>query len=282
MPDSKHARIPKYRVIANDLREQIDTGELRHGEQLPTEVELGKRYEASRNTVRDALRWLAGLGLVQPRVGQGTFVVDEISPFLTALTDVPDLPEELEAGFGGERDAYAAEVSAQGRMPKESEPRVEIKKATSMIAAELGLPTGSQIVIRHQKRYIDGAPYSLQTTFYPKRLVDEGATDLILADDMKSGVVRYLEEELDMKQAGWRDRITVRPPDQNEADFFNLAEDGRIAVFETFRTGYDASLRPFRLTVTVYASDRNQFVQRVGRVPPVGVLEDPAVSGGDG
>lgn len=122
-------------------------------------------------------------------------------------------------------------------------------------------------MIRNQQRYIDGAPYSLQTTFYPMGLVERGATRLIQAEDMPSGAVRYLEEKLGTRQAGWRDRITVRPPDQNEAEFFNLAEDGRTAVFETFRTGYDASLQPFRLTVTVYASDRNEFVQNVGSVP---------------
>jgi GntR family transcriptional regulator len=259
---------PKYRVIANDLRSKIESGDLERGSQLPTEGELQKKYEASRNTVRDAMKWLINLGLVQTRPGQGTFVVEEISPFSTALTSIPVLPEELEAGLGGERDAYSAEVSAQGRNPDQQDPTVEIQKASVGVAAqELQLTEESFVVVRHQRRFIDGAPYSLQTTFYPMHLVEEGATALIQAQDMPSGAVRYLEEKLGIKQAGWIDRITVRPPDQNEAEFFGLAEDGRIAVFETFRTGYDDSDRPLRLTVTVYASDRNQFVQTVGRVP---------------
>lgn len=270
---------PKYRQIASDLRDKIESGELGRGTQLPTEVELGKQYGASRNTIRDALRWLANLDLVQARTGQGTFVVDKPDPFRTALTDVQELPDEQEAGFGGEREAYAAEVSAQGRKPEQSEPKVEVKKATGVIAAELQLAEGSFVVVRHQERHIDGAPYSLQTTFYPMRLVEEGATDLIQAEDMESGAVRYLEEKLDIKQAGWSDRITVRLPDQNEAEFFNLPEDGRIAVFETFRTGYDGSLRPLRLTVTVYASDRNQFVQNVGRVPETQRPDTSALGG---
>lgn len=270
MPDH-----PKYRRIADDLRGQIESGELARGTRLPTEGELQERYGASRNTVRDALRWLGNHGLVQPRAGQGTFVVERPVPFRTALTDVPELPSEEEAGFDGERDAYAAETSAQGRKPEQHDPTVEIKKAEGVAAEELRLAEDSFVVVRHQKRYIDGAPYSLQMTSYPMRLVEAGATDLIRAQDMPSGAVRYLEETLGMKQAGWRDRITVRPPDQNEAGFFKLAEDGRIAVFETFRTGYDASLHPFRLTVTIYASDRNQFVQNVGSVP-VGQT-DPAL-----
>ena len=66
---------PMYRQIAEDLRQRIESGELPQGSQLPTELELRDRYEASRNTVRDAVKWLMNLGLVETRPGQGTFVV---------------------------------------------------------------------------------------------------------------------------------------------------------------------------------------------------------------
>ena len=45
---------PMYRQIAEDLRRQIEDGELRPGGQLRTELELTKKYNASRNTVRYA------------------------------------------------------------------------------------------------------------------------------------------------------------------------------------------------------------------------------------
>ena len=46
---------PMYRQIADDLRQKIESGELGSGRQLPTELELRDQYEASRNTVRDAV-----------------------------------------------------------------------------------------------------------------------------------------------------------------------------------------------------------------------------------
>jgi GntR family transcriptional regulator len=250
---------PIYRRIADDLRQKIESGELKAGGQLPTELELRDRYEASRNTVRDAVKWLINLGLVETRPGQGTFVVQKFDPFVTTLDSA--------TGFGGESDAYANVVSATGRKPTDSVPRVEIQQAEGVIAAELGLEQGSTVLSRHQQRLIDGAPYSLQTTFYPMRLVEQGAVKLIQAEDMRTGAMRYLEEELGIKQVGWRDRITVRAPDTTEATFFKLPEDGRIAIFETLRTGYDEFDNPLRLTVTVYPADRNQFVINVGRVP---------------
>jgi len=255
---------PMYRHIAEDLRAQIESGALARGSQLPTELELRERYEASRNTVRDAMN----LGLVETRPGQGTFVVEKIDPFVTTLvTDVNPLSSDKETGLGGEGTAYAAEVSAQGRKATDSNLRIEIQQATGVVAEELQIPEGTPVVSRHQQRLIDGTPYSLQTTFYPMRLVERGAVRLIQAEDMRTGVVPYLEEALGIKQVGWRDRITVRAPDSTEAAFFRLPEDGRIAIFETLRTGYDDTSRPLRLTITTYPADRNQFVIRVGRTP---------------
>lgn len=179
------------------------------------------------------------------------------------------LSSDKETGLGGEGTAYAAEVSAQGRKATDSNLRVEIQQATGVVTEELQLPDGTPIVSRHQQRLIDGTPYSLQTTFYPMHLVEQGAVRLIQAQNLKDGAVRYLEETLGVKQVGWRDRITVRAPDATEAAFFRLPEDGRIPVFETFRTGYDESGRPLRLTITTYPADRNQFVMNVGKTPAV-------------
>src|SRR3984893_7442574 len=89
---------PVYRLLADDLRKKIESGELGHGTQLPTELELREQYDASRNTVRDAVKLLLTRGLVETRPGQGTFVVQTIDPFITTLDSV--------TGVGGEGDAY--------------------------------------------------------------------------------------------------------------------------------------------------------------------------------
>jgi GntR family transcriptional regulator len=257
-----------YRQIAEDLRQQIESGQLGQGAQLPTEIELREHYDASRNTVRDAVRWLVTRGLVEIRPGHGTFVVGKVEPFLTSLLSVPDvLPVGHEIGPGSETTAYAAEVQAQGRKPQASIPRVEIQQANAMVQAELQLSQLSSVVCRHQQRRIDGTPYSLQTTFYPMEYVEQGAMQLIQGQDILPGVMAYLEDELGIKQVGWRDKITVRTADANETAFFRLPDDGRVAVYETLRTGYAESGRPLRLTVTTYPTDRNQFVIDVGTVP---------------
>jgi GntR family transcriptional regulator len=247
-----------YRQIAEDLREQIRSGKLRPGQQLETELELRERYGASRNTVRDAIKWLMNLGLVETRPGQGTYVVKKIAPFVTTLSGDPGT---------GDSKVYQYQVSQHGRTASLSEVQVEIQKAGAAVAAELGIPEGNQVVSRHQRRYIDETPWSMQTSFYPMGLALKGANNLLLAGNIEQGAVKYLADTLGLRQVGYRDWITVRTPDANEARFFNVPPDGRVAVFEIFRTAFDQTGTPMRVTVTVFPIDRNQFIVTIGDVP---------------
>jgi GntR family transcriptional regulator len=77
---------PLYRRIADDLQAQIVAGQLAPGSQLPPEAKLGKLFNASRNTIRDAIKFLIALGLAETRAGQGTLVVDPPDPLVTTLT----------------------------------------------------------------------------------------------------------------------------------------------------------------------------------------------------
>jgi GntR family transcriptional regulator len=271
---------PLYRMIAEDLRRKIESGDLPKDAEgrpdpsspLPTENDLQKEYGASRNTIRDAIKWLMSLGLVETRAGQGTFVVPKINPFVTTLTSAPQ-----RGGGGGESGVLMAEVRAFHREPMISDPRVEIQKADRAVARSLRIEEGDQVVVRHQQRYIDDTPWSLQTSFYPMTLVtQQGATDLIQATDIPDGVVAYLAEQCGIKQVGYRDTISVRTPDDNEVRFFKLPADGRISVFEIYRVGFDEEGNRFRLTVTVYPSDRNRLRVEVGIVPP---RRSPAADG---
>jgi len=255
---------PMYRQIAEDLQRRIESGEPAPGAQLPTELELRERYDASRNTVRDAIKWLITRGLVETRPGQGTFVTERITPFVSTLTGPPE---------GKETYVYLAEVVASSRTPDMSDPRVEMQRATGNVASALHIPEGTSVVSRHQQRFIDGTPWSLQTSFYPMALVEQGATKLIQATSIEPGTVDYLAEKCGIKQVGYRDSIAVRPPNEVEAAFFKLPADGRVSVFEVYRVGFDQDGARFRLTVTVYPADRNRLVAWVGDVPAV-ELED--------
>jgi GntR family transcriptional regulator len=169
--------------------------------------------------------------------------------------------------FGDEGSAFASEVSSLNRDVSLTDPRVEIQTAASVIAAELQLEEGSSVVSRHQQCHIDGRPWSLQTSFFSMHLVERGATHLLRASHIDNGISSYLDEVLGIKETGVREKIRVRAPDEYEEAFFGLPYDGRVAVIEVWRSGYEPTGQPLRLTITVYPADRNEFIADRGEVP---------------
>lgn len=128
---------PVYLQVAADLSARTESDELSRGQQLPTEPELRTVYGVSRNTIRDAVKWLAGRGQVGLRPGVGAFAA-KIDPFVTTLSANPDT-----GPGGGEGAAFGSEVEARSRMPSATSPRVEIQQATGSVAAELQLEEGT-------------------------------------------------------------------------------------------------------------------------------------------
>jgi GntR family transcriptional regulator len=249
---------PMYRAIADDLERQIKAGDLPPGRQLRTEQALQRKYRASRNTVRDAVKWLIARGLVETRPGQGTFVVEKPVPFITTLSTDPELgSSEGPVYWGGE------EVAPSAPDP----PRVEIQRADAGIALELSMNEGDEVVSRHQARFIGETPWSLQTSFYPMSLVERGAVRIIGTSDISQGTVQYLKETLGLRQAGYRDKITVRAPNESETSFFGVPADGRVMILAASRTAFDPDGQPIRVTITVYPADRTLFAINAGQVP---------------
>lgn len=66
--------LPLYVTIAEDLARKIAEGVYPVGSVLPAEVQLAADYNASRQTLRTALRQLQDLGLISRKRGSGTLV----------------------------------------------------------------------------------------------------------------------------------------------------------------------------------------------------------------
>lgn len=78
--------------VLADLRSKILSGDLVKGSRLPSERELAIYYEVSGPTVREAIRALSAMSLVEVRHGSGTYVVAESSALMhSAMTAVVEL-----------------------------------------------------------------------------------------------------------------------------------------------------------------------------------------------
>ncbi|WSQ11938.1 FCD domain-containing protein [Streptomyces sp. NBC_01231] len=109
---------PLVEQAAARLREQIVDGSWPVGTRLPGETTLARELGVGRSTVREALRALAGAGLVRPRQGAGVFVIatEPVADWPTrlrraAVTDVYEVRMAVEV--------HAARLAAQRRTPED-------------------------------------------------------------------------------------------------------------------------------------------------------------------
>src|ERR671917_1270389 len=101
-PRSRQVREVRYRAIADELRRQVERGDLAAGALLPSESELSAAYEVSRVTVRKALELLRDEGLIDARQGFGWFVASGL--VRQSLGRLGTIEAQLgELGVGSER-----------------------------------------------------------------------------------------------------------------------------------------------------------------------------------
>jgi DNA-binding GntR family transcriptional regulator len=82
------------------------------------------------------------------------------------------------------------------------------------------------------------------------------------------GAVRYLAEELGVRQSGYRDWITGRLATEEEQSFFGIGHNA--AVFVDSRIAFYQDNSPMWLTVTIFPVNLDQLVINVGpNVPPL-------------
>src|SRR3972149_3543008 len=68
-----------YERIVSQIEQRIVAGDLKVGDQLPSEHELAEQFAVSRTAVREAVKALRQKGLVEIRPGRGTFITNSTS-----------------------------------------------------------------------------------------------------------------------------------------------------------------------------------------------------------
>jgi len=89
-----------YEEIVAKIKDMIDKGRFKTGDQLPVERELAEVFRVSRSSVREAIRSLESQGLLQSRQGNGTYIVRQpiemlVNPLASVISSEKDGQREL-------------------------------------------------------------------------------------------------------------------------------------------------------------------------------------------
>ncbi|MGI9351642.1 MAG: FadR/GntR family transcriptional regulator [Rhizobiaceae bacterium] len=162
------------RAIGLRLRKAIESGTFGDGEQLPTERELAESYSASRSTIRNALNMLESEGLLERKVGSGTYVsyagapegnvidvVDQISPIqlIDARIGIERQMTRLAVIHATRRDLEIMEGILE-RMINAEKDRDEFSRWDSEFHIQLARSTGNPLMVHLYEKINDVRTHS--------------------------------------------------------------------------------------------------------------------------
>lgn len=234
-------KVPRYRQIEAILRDQIWSGELAAGDQVPTEEELGKMFQVSRPTVRQALQILEQDKLIYREAGRGTFVNDIVGELpserrLIRLSDLVDLED-------------AADITIQ---------RSATLAARGQVQAALAVEYGEELFFFVRIFHADGEPFG-----GAKVHVSQAIAQSLSQDDMRAP--RLLDR--------LRDKAGIEIGHIDFSLDAVLADARTSTFFETYpgapmisirRTAFGADGKPVEYSQMLFRSDlcRLSFRQR--------------------
>lgn len=179
---SMDSDIPLYAQLVGIIKRNISTGALAVGDLLPSEAELCRWMNISRNTVRQAIGELEDEGLVVRKRGRGTFVADPAT------------------NRRGVRYSFTTEVSSLGKVPSSTLIDFDVVVPGQAICEKMELREGTPAYYFTRVRNVDGEPLILETSYYPQYIYPHLTRDMLQTHSFYSllyhvGIVPFAADE---------------------------------------------------------------------------------------
>ncbi len=144
---------PNYLKIKDSLNAMIDSEEFKVGERLPSEYEMARYFNVSRNTFRSAIKLLEQEGKILVKHGVGTFVTQP-------LIGIPSGLEKLQS--------VSNMISLAGLIEGEVKEKITYDQCNKEWAEKLNLKENTPIIILERIRTADERPVALTINIIPK------------------------------------------------------------------------------------------------------------------
>lgn len=223
---------------------EIQTGSLKEGDLLPTEMELCKKFNVSRPTVRTALLKLANDGYLTRIKGCGTFIAK------------PKLLQESTQFI----ESYNQEMMEKGLTPRTEVLEFRIIPAPDRIAGILNLQSGDKVIKLKRLRFVEqiyeGNPIVLTTVYIPYSIVpailncDMEKDSLYDLLNKKGIVISRVERELEIRMLSGKNSRLLNEEENSPAHFISsvgFTDKGTVVEYAE----------------SYYPADRNKFLIRI-------------------
>lgn len=250
---------PAYLQIADQLRDRLDTGDLRPGDKLPSESQLMGEFLSSRSTVRHALKQLARDGLVESTQGIGVFVrarsgtkrlvARDPAALLKRPSNAPD--QGLLAADATRQDFHYAVQVRRAEVP-----------ASESVARLLAVEPGTLVFARKRVVWLQPpaskhhVPAKLANSYLPLDI----AVGKVRDEHTGRGGTYARIEDNGHQLTHFHESLFVRMPDARERRLLRLT--GGVPVFDQTRVAY-AGDRPVECFLAVMSGEMYELEYRI-------------------
>ncbi|MBC7233349.1 MAG: GntR family transcriptional regulator [Chloroflexi bacterium] len=227
---------PLYLQIEELLRGWIESGKLRPGDRIPSELELAQTYGISRMTARRAIDTLVMEGILFRRPGKGTFVAQPKTPFapLTVFS-------------------FSTAMRTLGLFVSTKVLNLELVAAPPRVARDLQLPPQEEVIFLRRLRYVENQPMAIHISYIPKerflRLLDEDVTSRPLN--------KVMEEISGLRIVASRDYVEAALARPDEASLLGIRQGAPLLLIRGIV--YAEGELPVRSTKSVFRGDHFRF-----------------------
>lgn len=233
----KSTREPLWKRLAIQIRQDIASGQLTPGAQLPTEVQMSERFSVSRFTIRQALADLERQGLIRIEHGRGLFVAEQAIPFiLDSKTRFSENLRRLE--LQGHRQFLEC----------------YIEEAGEEVSEQLAIGRHDEVVVIKGLAIIEGRPAGLVHDCFPAQRFP-GIDALLKLNPSPTAALRAFGLEDYTRHST---RICSRMPTAAEAALLEIARTNPL--IETRKTDVSPNGEPITFGIGSFRADRVQFI----------------------
>jgi GntR family transcriptional regulator len=239
-----------FRLLAQSLRSDLQSGKFSIGTALPTEAELQAKVGLSRHTVRRALQEIVAEGLIYRVPGRGTFPLGTPTngAYMRSYGSVADLM------------SISADTEMELVTPLETIINVE--------AAQRLLLTSDRVAMLRYRRIHEGLPFSYTTVYLSPELARETALATHLPElggRKRITVIEILDTVLkgQLHSAHQSIGATACPPEI--ASYIDCASGEPVLRID--RTFFDQQARPLELATAYYNASRYTYRALLQRAP---------------
>jgi GntR family transcriptional regulator len=238
--------LPAYYQIKQTIKNWILNKEFNPGEKIPSENELGEKFNVSRLTVRQAISQLVQEGFLISKRGEGTFVTHN---------------EHLIGSFSLEFTGFMDDLFYQISKCKTKSVKINRIPVPKVIKEKLELSNSGEEVIQIKRvRFLNDKPFNYTINYLPidigKRMTEK--------DLLRKPLLQIMEQDLGIQFTEAFQQIEASFADQEVSEQLDIVSGSPILLVE--RIMYTKKRKPVEVVQSSYRGDLYKYIVRLKNI----------------